>query len=137
MNKELKQEIIEKLQNYDEESLAEIFNIFASNPMNVDYGILKNGVYVYNMMDNAQAAKAVKKFGFDTMQKAVAENQDWMLYAEQDNNGKWRFASKAPSICVCEYAENIIYDMIDRPKDYPAWAWSIIATPLTMLINLS
>lgn len=134
MNKEFKNEVIEKLQNYDETSLAEIFNIFASNPMNIDYGILKNGVYVYNMMDNTQAAKAVKKFGFDTMQKAVTENLDWMLYAEQDNDGKWQFTSKAPSICIGEYAENIIYDMIDRPKDYPAWAWEIIATPLTNFI---
>lgn len=134
MNKKFKDAVVEQMYSYDEASLAEIFNIFASNRDNIDYGLIKNGVYVFNMMDNAQAAQAVKKFGFDVVQKAVSENHDWMLYAEQDNNHKWQFTSKAPSVCVSEYAEKIICDILSRPKDFPGWAWEIISRPLTMFI---
>lgn len=134
MNEQFKQAVLENLHGYDETSVAELFNIFASNPMNIDCGIFKNGIYVFNMMDNTQAAKAVKKFGFDIVQKAVSENLDWMLYAEQDSNGKWKFTSKAPSVCAHEYIEHIIFDIIDRPKDYPTWAWEILSLPLSQLL---
>lgn len=134
MNKKFLKTIIDEMNTCDEAMNAEVFNIFASNRDNIDYGLIKNGVYVFNMMDNNQAAQAVRKFGFDVVQKAVEENHDWMLYAEKDNNQKWKFSSKSPSSCFGEYAEKIIYDIINRPKDYPAWVWETVARPLIELV---
>ena len=69
MNKKFLNAVIEIMSTYDEAMNAEIFNIFASNRDNIDFGLIKNGVYVFNMTDNSQAAQAVKKFGFDVLTK--------------------------------------------------------------------
>lgn len=134
MNKKFLNAVIEIMSTYDEAMNAEIFNIFASNRDNIDFGLIKNGVYVFNMMDNSQAAQAVKKFGFDVVKKAVEQNHDWMLYAEKDNNRQWKFSSKSPSKCFAEYAEKIVYDILNRPKDFPSWAWEAVAAPLNELL---
>lgn len=115
----------------DETSLAEIFNIFANDIDNLEQTLRKEEVYVFNIMDNRQAALAVRKFGFETISKATKDN--WIIYAEKGENGKWNFTDKAPSSAVEQFLEYIICDIIARPKEYPSWVIGAISIPLIKL----
>lgn len=132
MNKKFKEAIKEALLGFDESMNAEIFNIFANDIDNLEQTLRKDDVYVFNIMDNRQAALAVRKFGFEAV--ANATKDDWVIYAERDANDQWQFSSKAPSATVEQYLEHIIYDIASRPKEYPSYVWEVVAGPLTNLI---
>ena len=132
MNENFKQEIKDRFLGFDETANAKIFNIFANDIDNLEQTLRKEDAYVFNLLDNKQAAMAVRKFGFEPVAKVA--NEDWIIYAECDAEGKWRFSSKAPSIAVSEYLEPIIYDIIYRPKEYPSFVWEAISQPLMNLI---
>lgn len=133
MNKKFKEAVKESLSGFDESMNAEIFNIFANDIDNLEHTLRKEDVYVFNIMDNRQAALAVRKFGFEAI--ADATKDDWVIYAERGADGKWQFSSKAPSVAVEQHLEYIIYDIASRPKEYPSYVWEAIVGPLTNLIS--
>lgn len=130
MNKQFKAAIVDILTGYDESSLAEIFNIFAMNPDNIDYWDTPEQM-VFNIMDNWQAARAVRRFGLKTV--AEAAQDDWVVFAKKRNDGKWQFSSKAPSEAVMENIDKIIWDIIATPHNYPKWVWEAFNQPITQL----
>lgn len=130
MNKKFKAAVIDILTGYDESSLAEIFNVFATNPENIDYWD-KPEQMVFNIMDNWQAARAVRRFGLQAV--AEASQDDWVVFAQKGADGKWQFSSKAPSEAVMENVEKIIWDIIAAPHNYPKWVWEAFALPVTQL----
>ena len=125
MNEKFKADIWCKLEDLDQSALAEIFNIYARDYDNLEFHLHKDEAYVFNILDNKQAAKAVAKFGFEAVSKAA--NEDWIIYAEKDENGVWVFSSKSPMSAVNEHLEYIIYDIISRPKEYPAWVMDAVS----------
>lgn len=133
INSKFKEEVKGNILFNDETSLAEIFNIFANDIDNLEQTLRKEEVYVFNIMDNRQAALAVRKFGFEAISKASKDN--WIIYAEKDENDKWDFTDKAPSSAVEQFLDYIICDIIARPKEYPSWVIDAISSPLIKLIT--
>lgn len=119
MNEKFKAAIQERMDSFDQTMLAEIFNIFASNYDNLDLFLREEETYVFNILNNKQAARAVAKFGFETVSKAA--NEDWIIYAKKSNGGDWEFSNKSPGSAVSDHLENIICDIVSRPKEYPSW----------------
>lgn len=119
MNKKFKADMQECMDSFDQSMLADIFNIFASNYDNLEFYIHEEEVFVFNILDKRQAARAVAKFGFETVAKAA--NEDWIIYAKKSEGKDWEFTSKSPREAVREHLENIICDIISRPKEYPSW----------------
>lgn len=133
MNQQFKSAVWERLSGYDESSLAEIFNIFAADIDNREFVLNTDEAYIFNIMNNNQAALAVRKFGFEAV--ANASKEDWIIYAEKDAAGEWQFSSKSPTAAIEKHLEAIIHDIAARPRDYPSWVWTgIISQPLTNLL---
>lgn len=119
MNEEFKIDIQECMDSFDQSALAEIFNIYASDYCNLEFYLREEETYVFNILDNKQAARAVAKFGFEAVSKAV--NEHWIIYAKKSEKGNWEFSNKSPYTAVSEHLENIVCDIISRPKEYPSW----------------
>lgn len=132
MNAKFKADMQERLSSFDQSMLAEIFNIFASNYDNLEFYLHKDETYVFNILDNKQAARAVAKFGFEAVSKAA--NGDWIVHAEKDENGVFVFSSKSPESAVNEQLENIICDIISRPKEYPSWVIEQVSPVICQLV---
>ncbi len=128
MNRALLDGVKERFESIDETMSAEIFNIFASDTENLEFTLRRGRAYIFNLMDNKQASLAVRKFGFEAVEKAARE--DWIIYAEQDMEGVWQFSSKTAKDTIIQYAEQITIDMVCRPKEYPSWAWDLVREPL-------
>ncbi len=127
MNKNLIKAVLDNMLDCDETQSAEIFNIFANNPERLSYGY-EHGEYIFNIRDNRQAAKAVAMFGFWEVYEA-AQN-DWIIRAKKNSEGNWEFSNVAPSAQIEAQIEEIILDIVARPRDYPAWVWESIENPL-------
>lgn len=132
MNAKFKAVLQERMDSLDQSMLAEIFNIYASNYDNLEFYLHEEETYVFNILDNKQAARAVAKFGFETVSKAAKE--DWIIYAKKSNGGEWEFSNKSPRAAVCEHLDNIICDIVSRPKEYPSWVIDEVSPVLCQLI---
>lgn len=125
MNEKFKAAVWECLDGLDSSDLADIFNIFASDYDNLEFYLRKDEVYVFNILDNKQAAHAVAKFGFEAIEKASKD--DWIIYAQKSDNKDWEFISKSPRVAISEHLESVICDIISRPKEYPSWVIEQVA----------
>ena len=133
MNDKFKVDIQERIDSFDQSMLAEIFNIYASDYDNIEFYLNQDETYVFNILDNKQASRAVAKFGFETVAKAA--NEDWIIYAKKSENGKWEFSNKSPGEAVSEHLENIICDIISRPKEYPSWVIDEVSPVICQLVT--
>lgn len=134
MNKKLAKEIFEKFRDCGETECAEIFNIYANDPERLSWGY-DNEEFVFNIMDKRQAAKAVSMFGFKAV--ADASQDDWIIRAKKNDKGEWKFSNVAPSVHLEAKIEDIILDILWRPRDYPAWVWELIQQPLTNYLSFN
>lgn len=118
MNNELLQNLKDEILRNDPNDLAELFNIYSKNTSEVLQSDEEQ--YVFNIMNNKQAAKAVLMFGFETVEKASQE--DWIIFAKKNpDNGKWEFSNKSPESALNSVFELFVYDVICTPFSYPKW----------------
>lgn len=118
MNKELLQTLKDVVLGNDPTDLAELFNIYSKN-CSEEYNSDEER-YVFNILNNRQAAKAVAMFGFETVENAAKD--DWIIFANKDiDTGKWEFSNKSPESALDSVFELFVYDVICTPFSYPKW----------------